>query len=396
MRRPRHARAAGLGVLALSTALVLSGCGTGTLEIRAGSVAPGSTARIEITPAATGKPVAPASRLVVTADSGRLTGVRVLGPDGVVEGSLSVDGRTFVVAGGRLEYATSYTVEADAVDRVGLPTHTTTTVTTVAPSTFLGFTMSPRDGGTVGVGMPITLTLDQRLPTTAAKAAFERSLAVRVDGEQVEGAWSWQSDNVVQYRPAEYWPGHAAITVTSRLKGRKLTSSIWGQSDRTLAFATGAAMVSYVDIQKHTMRVTRDGKTVKRIPITTGKDGFTTRSGVKVISTKETTRLMDASTGGTLVNDPEYYRLEVQWAMRLTNSGEFIHAAPWSVSHQGKENVSHGCTGMSTENAKWLFDRSRIGDVVVYTGSNRAMQSWNGIGLWNTAYDEWKTGSALS
>jgi lipoprotein-anchoring transpeptidase ErfK/SrfK len=96
------------------------------------------------------------------------------------------------------------------------------------------------------------------------------------------------------------------------------------------------------------------------------------------------------------VNDPEYYRLEVQWAMRLTNSGEFIHAAPWSVAKQGKENVSHGCTGMSTENAKWLYDRSRIGDVVIYTGSNRPMQPWNGIGLWNTSYDEWKTGSALA
>jgi lipoprotein-anchoring transpeptidase ErfK/SrfK len=385
------------GVLALASALVLSGCGTGTLEMRAGSVAPGSSATIVITPAPTGKPVAPASRLVVTADLGRLTAVRVLGPDGVVvAGSLSVDGRTFVVAGGRLEYASSYTVEADAVDRAGLPTHTTTTLTTVAPSAFLGFTMSPRDGGTVGVGMPITLTLDQRLTTTAGKAAFERSLAVRADGEQVAGAWAWQSDNVVEYRPEAYWPGHATITVAARLNGRRITSSIWGASDRSLSFTTGAAMVSYIDIQKHTMRVTRDGKTIKRIPITTGKDGFTTRSGVKVISTKEPTRLMDASTGGTLVNDPEYYRLEVQWAMRLTNSGEFIHAAPWSVSHQGKENVSHGCTGMSTENAKWLYDRSRIGDVVVYTGSDRRMQSWNGIGLWNTPYDEWKTGSALS
>lgn len=396
MRRPRSARASTVGVLALGAALVLSGCGTGTLELRAGSVAPGSSATILITPAPTGKPVAPASRLVVRADSGRLTAVRVLGPDGVVAGILSVDRRSFVVAGGSLEYATSYTVEADAVDRAGLPTHTTTTVTTVAPSAYLGFTMSPRDGGTVGVGMPITLTLDQGLTTTAGKAAFERSLAVRVDDEQVAGAWAWQSDNVVEYRPEAYWPGHATITVVARLKGHRITSTIWGQTDRSLSFSTGAAMVSYVDIQRHTMRVTRDGQTVKRIPITTGKDGFTTRSGVKVISNKEPTRLMDASTGGTLVNDPEYYRLEVEWAMRLTNSGEFIHAAPWSVADQGKENVSHGCTGMSTENAKWLYDRSRVGDVVIYTGTKRDMQPWNGIGLWNTPYEEWKTGSAFA
>lgn len=396
MSPARRARGTLLAVLAVGSALVLSACGTGGLTIRAGSVEPASAASIVITPAPTGQPVAPASTLVVQADAGRLTAVRVIGPDGPIEGVLSVDGRRFVVPGGRLDYDTAYTVEAEAVDRVGLPTRSTTTLQTVTPSRFLGFTMSPREGATVGVGMPVRLTLDQGLPTLSARKAFERTLAVRVDGEPVDGAWSWDSSNVVTYRPAEFWPGHATITVTSKMKGRSFTKSIWGEADRTLSFSTGAAMVSYVDIQKHTMRVTRDGRTVKRIPITTGKEGFTTRSGIKVVSTKEVTRLMDASTGGTLVNDPEYYRLEVQWAMRLTNSGEFIHAAPWSVAKQGKENVSHGCTGMSTENAKWLYDRSRIGDVVIYTGSNRPMQPWNGIGLWNTPYDEWKAGSALA
>ena len=42
--------------------------------------------------------------------------------------------------------------------------------------------------------------------------------------------------------------------------------------------------------------------------------------------------------------------------MRLTYSGEFLHAAPWSVGSQGYANVSHGCTGMSTANAQWLYD----------------------------------------
>ena len=95
-----------------------------------------------------------------------------------------------------------------------------------------------------------------------------------------------------------------------------------------------------------------------------------------------------------IIDDPHNIK-DVEYAMRLTYSGEFLHAAPWSVADQGHENVSHGCTGMSTENAKWLYDRSRIGDVVIYTGSNRPMQPWNGIGLWNTPYDEWTTGSAL-
>jgi lipoprotein-anchoring transpeptidase ErfK/SrfK len=104
---------------------------------------------------------------------------------------------------------------------------------------------------------------------------------------------------------------------------------------------------------------------------------------------------MDAATGGTDPNDPEYYRLEVDYAMRVTNSGEFLHAAPWSVASQGRANVSHGCTGMSTANAAWLYANSQVGDVVVYTGSSRPMEPWNGMGLWNVPWDEWSSGSAV-
>ena len=143
------------------------------------------------------------------------------------------------------------------------------------------------------------------------------------------------------------------------------------------------------------MRITRNGQTIRVIPITTGKKGFETRSGVKVIENKELTRLMDASTGGTNKTDPEYYRLTVQFAMRLTDTGEFLHAAPWSVGAQGHANVSHGCTGMSLENAKWLYNQSEIGDVVIYTGNDRPMEGFNGIGLWNIPLDQWTQGSAL-
>ena len=68
---------------------------------------------------------------------------------------------------------------------------------------------------------------------------------------------------------------------------------------------------------------------------------------------------MDSATVGIPKSDPEYYRLDVQYAMRVTWSGEFVHAAPWSIGHQGRDNVSHGCIGMSLSNAIWLFNQSR-------------------------------------
>ena len=101
---------------------------------------------------------------------------------------------------------------------------------------------------------------------------------------------------------------------------------------------------------------------------------------------------MDAATAGTDPKDPNYYNLTVHWALRLTYSGEFLHAAPWSVAAQGHANVSHGCTGMSDANAKWIFDHSQIGDVVVFTGSKRPLEWGNGYTVWNTSFADWASG----
>jgi lipoprotein-anchoring transpeptidase ErfK/SrfK len=100
---------------------------------------------------------------------------------------------------------------------------------------------------------------------------------------------------------------------------------------------------------------------------------------------------MDAATTGTDPNDPEYYNIKVKYAMRLTYSGEFLHQAEWSVGSQGRANVSHGCTGMSPTNAKWLFDRSKMGDVVVYQGSSRPLEWGNGYTAWDMSYSRWKS-----
>ena len=118
---------------------------------------------------------------------------------------------------------------------------------------------------------------------------------------------------------------------------------------------------------------------------------------MKVIIEKFETKRMNSETVGINRNDPEAYDIDdVRWAMRVTYSGEFIHAAPWSVGSQGYANVSHGCTGMSTDNAGWLYSISKRGDVVEYTGTDRPMEFTNGYGDWNESFSEWSQGSALS
>ena len=144
------------------------------------------------------------------------------------------------------------------------------------------------------------------------------------------------------------------------------------------------------------MQVFSNGSLLRTIPITTGKAGFTTRSGTKVIIEKFREKRMNSETVGIGQDDPEFYDLDdVEYAMRLTYSGEFIHAAPWSEASQGSANVSHGCTGMSTADAAWLYDMTLRGDVVEYTGTDRWMTVENGYGDWNLPFADYRSGSAL-
>jgi lipoprotein-anchoring transpeptidase ErfK/SrfK len=211
-----------------------------------------------------------------------------------------------------------------------------------------------------------------------------------------KGSWHWISDREAHWRPATYWQPGTDVSVDVGINSVPAGNGVFGQEDREVGFHVGDSHVYRVNTQTHQMKVLVNHKLTRTIPITTGKAGFTTRSGTKVIIEKFATKRMRSETIGIGKNNPEYYDLDdVQWAMRLTYSGEFIHAAPWSVGSQGYANVSHGCTGMSTANAKWLYDLSRRGDVVEYTGTNRPMEFGNGYGDWNESFAQYAKGSAL-
>ena len=125
--------------------------------------------------------------------------------------------------------------------------------------------------------------------------------------------------------------------------------------------------------------------------------GFSTRNGVKVVLGKQSFVRMRSATVGIAEGSSDSYDLPVYYATRLTWSGEYVHAAPWSVGSQGYANVSHGCTGMSTGNAEWFFNTVHEGDVVKVINSNGdTMEPFgNGFGDWNLAWKQWRTGSAL-
>lgn len=387
-----HAPAIRLAALSCAVAAVLAGCGslqglTPSLELTTATMPTTSAATIsaEITaPVQVGQP------LQITADGGRLAEVSITGPKGLVSGEFSDDGRTWVAQTDGLKYATEYQVRARAVDHRGIPVEATSSFRTIEPRELFTGRVTPANGAVVGVGTPITVTFDE---SVRDRAAVERALVVRTP-TPLEGAWSWQSSTTVVFRPAEYWPSNTPVQVDLNLMGVRAKRGVFGESNLSTAFTTGVSMVTKVDALKHTATVYRDGQRIRTIPVTTGKAGFETRSGILVITTKELTRVMDAATGGTDSSDPEYYRIQVRHAMRITSSGEFLHGAPWSVGSQGRANVSHGCVGMSSANAEWLFNQSSLGDVVEITGTSVPQNLGNGITVWTESWSQWLANSA--
>jgi lipoprotein-anchoring transpeptidase ErfK/SrfK len=329
----------------------------------------------------------------VTVEDGTLRSVRVTSPAGRVPGTASAD-KTSWAAQERLEPGSRYQVTAVAENTEGrtstLRRSFRTAELTLDQQTYAS--VAPLDGETVGVGMPVIVSFD--IPVTD-RAAIERHLRVSSRPAQA-GSWHWISDTEVHWRPRTYWKPGSRVLVTADINGVDAGNGIYGQEDRVTRFTVGDAVIMKVDAAAHTMRVTRNGELLRTIPISAGKPGYTTRSGVKVVIEKFRTKTMDAATTGVSEDDPEYYNIEgVEYAQRVTYSGEFIHAAPWSVGSQGDANVSHGCVGMSTEAAAWLYSFTRRGDVVDVTGTDRRMEPTNGYGDWNVPWREYRAGSAL-
>lgn len=379
----RHA-VAGAGVAGL---LVIAGCGVV-------SSAAEHNVSITVSPTDEGNGAPIDTPILVTANDGRLTTVKVTGPKGkTVSGEFSPDQTAWKTNGKYLAFNADYKVTASGVDESGHEKTVTETISTIDPGKELEVSQAYfSSGDTVGVGMPIRLEFSNRV--TRPKAV-EEALQITAS-KRVVGAWSWNDDKTaVTFRPKQYWPAYTSVKVKAPLLGLQAGKDLYGAENFETKFKIGPRLISTVDAASHDMQVRKNGKLVRTVPITTGKPGFETREGILVLMAKEGTIVMDAATGGTPVGSSEYYRLTVDYSMRITPSGEFLHAAPWSEGSQGWANVSHGCIGMSTGNAAWLWDESRPGDVVIIENTGREQDLGNGITEWNVRWKKWLKDSEL-
>ncbi|MEU7303739.1 Ig-like domain-containing protein [Streptomyces sp. NPDC007206] len=382
--------------------LTLTACGgsaNATDDGKGGNSPKASAARIVIS-AKDGSTGASINATGVKASGGRLTDVKmtVAGTGQAVAGAISADGRSWKPKE-QLERGTKYEIDATAKDADGRATVTRSVFTTVTPAnSFIG-TYTPDNGTTVGVGMPVSFTFDKSITD---KKAVQSHIAVNSSsGQQVVGHWF--GDRRLDFRPQQYWKSGSKVTVKVDLDGVQGAPGVYGVQKKTVSFTIGRSQVSTVDADTQTMTVVRDGTTIKTVPISTGDPQHTTYNGQMVISEKFTQTPMDSRTVG-LGN--AYNIPDVPHAMRLTGSGTFIHGNYWYNKGNppfGREGTSHGCVGLADVQggqgatpAKWFFDNSLIGDVVIVKNSpDSTVAPDNGLNGWNMPWGAWTAGSAL-
>ncbi|GAA3149621.1 Ig-like domain-containing protein [Streptomyces rameus] len=353
-----------------------------------------SDARIMISPGYGAHGVGTDDPVKVTVSNGKLTRVTMtaVATGAEVPGTLSADGTSWT-ADGRLERATRYQVAADADDAQGRSASENASITTVSPADdFIGH-LSPEDGSTVGVGMPVTVDFDKAV---GDKAAVQSKIQVSSSsGQKVVGHWF--SGNRLDFRPENYWKPGSTVTVRLSVDG----------TQKTVTFKIGRSQISTVDAETKQMTVVRDGKTIRTIPISSGSTEHPTYNGQMVISEKfRQTRMNGATVGLTNKDGKPSYDIEaVPHAMRLTASGTFIHGNYWGTDAVfGKANTSHGCVGLKDvkgggdgrQPAAWFFDNSMTGDVVIVKNSadKSTLAPDNGLSDWNMPWSQWVAGSA--
>ena len=330
------------------------------------------------------------SPVTVSAEDGVLGAVSVVNEDGTpLAGQLSPDGMTWSTTE-PLGYNKRYTLSAQSLGLGGIASQQMTFQTHSPENLTMAYVL-PNDGEVVGVGQPVEVRFDEKIPN---RLAAQKAIKVTTN-PPVEGAFYWLNNREVRWRPAQYWKPGTTVDVAVNTYGVDLGDGLFGQESVTTHFTIGDEVIATADDNTKIVTVRRNGEVVKTMPTSMGKNSTPTNNGVYIVGDRFTHIIMDSSTFGIPVNSPNGYRTDVNWATQISYSGIFVHSAPWSVGSQGYTNTSHGCLNVSPSNAVWFYDNTTRGDIVEVDNTvGSALPGTDGLGDWNIPWEQWKAGNA--
>lgn len=350
-------------------------------------------AAVTVSPPAGTTAVAPDSPIAVTTSEGQLAGVTVSGRNGQQLPGALVTGSQAWKSTTLLTTATTYTVAGEVRGPDGVSAPFRSTFKTLTPTATVTDTLYPLDGEVVGVGQPVVVRFNHAINTAAEQASVLSHLSV-AESQPVPGGWHWFSEYELHLRPEAYWPTGEKISVTSDLAGWDAGAGRWGAGHVNVRFSVGDSHISVAHLDTHVMTVTDNGKLIATYPISAGSTVYPTMDGVHIAMDKENDVHMVSSTVGIPVNSPAGYDEHVFSDVHISDSGEYVHAAPWSVGAQGNTNVSHGCINISPANAASFMAFTQVGDVIQVVGGPRPpAYGDHGVMDWTTPWSQWTPGT---
>jgi lipoprotein-anchoring transpeptidase ErfK/SrfK len=351
----------------------------------------GPQVTLDVTPAANAKNLPITTEIGTKVSGGTVDSVTLTEQGGgQVNGAMRADGSSWIPSE-PLKFGKTYAAQVTAKDSDDRTVNRETTFSTMkSPDSRVptGLNMTDSDSRDFGVALPVAVRFDQDVPASA-RAGVERRLFVTSDPPQA-GAWRWFTGREVLYRPQNFWKPGTKLAVRAALDGVPLGNDNYGDADRTASGTIGRDFEMKVDNKTKVMSVFQDGKLLKTMPVSLGKPSTPSSSGTMVIMERDQETVFDTRRE---LGPVEGYRVNIQWAQRLTWGGQFIHSAPWSVWDQGRDNVSHGCVNLSPDDAKWLFDRTEVGDPVTVRGTEAKLDPGDGWTAWNMSWANYLKGA---
>jgi len=332
--------------------------------------------------------VDPSQPITVTVANGTISSVELSGGQ-TTSGTLS-DDKTTWTSNGTLALSTSYTLQIQAAGKDGKNAGSTASFSTLKPTATLGvLEMWPGDGVSVGVGQPIRVQFTNYVPKEY-RAAVEKACAVTTT-PAVAGAWYWVQEDMMDWRPQDFWQAGTQVSVALNLAGVRAGTHQYGTKNHTLDFTIrGTDLRLVVDTKAYRATCYQNGQVIRTFAIDTGMNDprFVTWTGTLAVLGKGNPVEMKGDYG----NGDKYDEL-VNWATQITYSGTYVHAAPWD-GEIGHVNSSHGCIHASTTDATWFYNLAHTGDVVQVTGTNKNVSLTNGFGDFGVSWSSWLSGSA--
>ncbi|GAA4225532.1 Ig-like domain-containing protein [Actinomadura meridiana] len=402
-RRASAGVRAGAGVAGV-VLLLTTACSGGEKEggVTVGEKADASVPQVTINPGNGSAKAQPEDGVVVTAAGGTLQQVTVTLKGKPVDGEMGADKTTWKSR--TLRPGSKYQVTAVATSPKGKTATLSASFATAKAAKELDIVdVTPNKNEKVGIGMPIQVVFNRAVDD---KAAVEKALDVR-SAKPATGAWYWVSDTTVIFRTknGEYWKPNQKVTFTAKLSGVKAGKKTYGVDDFDRSFRIGDAHMVKISTKKHRAVVEKNGVKVRSWPISAGRGGrvvngvdtYLTTSGIHLTMGKENPAIMTSEWMGVKPEDKEHggYKEVIPHAVRISNSGEYIHSMASTTWAQGHQNVSHGCVNSPPKDARWYYGWSYRGDPVIITGTKRKLAPLNGWSYYQMSWSKWVKGSAL-